>query len=124
MISNKVKRKEIEQRLYDYKSLGIKIKNIDLQINSLENEMIKREEFVLKKINRLNDIKNIIIDEKSIITWSLKLLNNTELELIKLRYFSKDKLTWLNISFQIGYDVTYCMKLRNKIIDKLYNYLK
>ena len=46
-------------------------------------------------------------------------LNSTEYKLISLRYFSREKKTWIAIGCELGFDKDYCVKIRNKIINKM-----
>ncbi len=140
--------KKTEKVLYDYKNLDIKIQNIDLQINTLENDIsvsgvsyeerssptnafssvvennvIKREEFTFEQINKLEILKNKTINLKKSIDNALNTLNHEERELVELRYFSKNKKTWVEIGMLLSIDKDYCSKLKNRIINQLSNYL-
>ncbi|NFA43378.1 DUF722 domain-containing protein [Clostridium botulinum] len=140
--------KKTEKVLYDYKNLDIKIQNIDLQINTLENDIsvsgvsyeerssptnafssvvennvIKREEFTFEQINKLAILKNKTINLKKSIDNALNTLNHEERELVELRYFSKNKKTWVEIGMLLSIDKDYCSKLKNRIINQLSNYL-
>lgn len=142
--------KKIEYKLYNLKILDTKIENIDIDINrilndvrvagvsyeqkssptnafnsSVENEVIKREERETEGIiAHLRAKKDYLVAEKRIIENALKHLSDIELKLVELRYFSRNKMTWLQISLKMGYDESYCKKLRNKIITKLINILE
>jgi len=136
--------KKTEYTLYNYKSLDIKIKNIDIDIDNLENditvnaisyeerssptnafssvvenEVVKREEKTAEKIQVLKSKRKYNITFKTKIDGALEQLTSTEFKLVELRYFSKDKKTWVEIGLTLGFDKDYCTKLRNKIIDKL-----
>ncbi|MBY6860759.1 xanthine dehydrogenase [Clostridium botulinum] len=140
--------KKTEKVLYDYKNLDIKIQNIDLHINTLENDIsvsgvsyeerssptnafssvvennvIKREEFTFEQINKLEILKNKTINLKKSIDNALNTLNHEERELVELRYFSKNKKTWVEIGMLLSIDKDYCSKLKNRIINQLSNYL-
>ena len=54
---------------------------------------------------------------------SLPLLEEEEQQLVKLRYFSKDKKTWVNIAAEMNMTSDNCIKIRRRIIDKLQSYL-
>ena len=136
--------KKTEYTLYNYKSLDVKIKNIDIDINNLENditiqgisydekssptnafsssvenEVIRREEKVSKKIQVLKVKRKYNMDLKTKIDGALDQLTSDEFKLVDLRYFSKDRKTWIEIGSKLSFDKDYCTKIRNKIIDKL-----
>ena len=56
--------------------------------------------------NQINKIDN-----------ALKILNETELEIIKLRYFNP--IPWDNVSSKVGYSKGHCKSLRVKAINKI-----
>lgn len=143
--------KKIESQLYNFKNIDTKAKSIDLNINrilndvslgggdmfgekssptnafssSVENEVLKRESRDIDgAIERLKIKKQILLDEKELINETLNILSDEERQLIELRYFSRNKLTWINIAMNMGYDESTCRKLRNKIIKKLMNILE
>lgn len=136
--------KKTEYTLYNYKSLDVKIKNIDIDISNLENditvqaisydekssptnafnssvenEVIRREEKVSEKIQLLKSKRKYNTDLKTKIDGALDQLTSDEFKLVELRYFSKDKKTWIEVGMKLGFDKDYCTKVRNKIIDKL-----
>jgi len=136
--------KKTEYTLYNYKSLDTKIKNIDIDIDNLENditvnaisyeerssptnafsstvenEVVRREEKTADKIQALKSKRKYNLNLKTKIDGALEQLTSDEFKLVQLRYFSKDKKTWVEIGLNLGFDKDYCTKLRNKIIDKL-----
>ena len=140
-MKNKNEFKKIEKILYDYKYIDNKldvfrfklehIKN-DVNISSIdyskdkisstnafnstvENAMLNRESNIAALEEKIKELEY----NKQLIDKSLTVLEDTELKLVKLRYFSKDKMTWIAIGHELGFDKDYCMKLRNKIINKL-----
>lgn len=142
--------KRVEYQLYNFKAIDVKIKNIDIDINRLmndislgggdmfaekssptnsfnsnvENEVIKREDRELdNKLQKLRLKKQYLIEDKEKIENALTLLSDTEYKLIELRYFSRNKLTWVNIALKLGYDETYCRKLRSTVINKLCDFI-
>jgi len=140
--------KKTEKVLYDYKNLDLKIENIDLQIERLkddvsyanvnfeqkssptnafrsrvENEVIKRDEYLSKEIDRLKRTKNDAIFSKQLIYNSLIILNEEEYKLVDLRYFQKNKKTWIEIGMTLGIDNTTCHRMKNKIINTLTEYI-
>lgn len=46
-------------------------------------------------------------------------LNSIEYKLINLRYFSREKKTWVAVGMELGFDKDYCVKIRSKIIKKM-----
>lgn len=138
-----IDRKAIEKQLYNYPLIDGAIRKLDMDIeelindisigggdmfgekssptykitSSVENEVIKREEN--QHIINLKRKRNNLIYQKKKIDNTLNCLNDIEQELIKLRYFNINRPTWVNISMQLGFDDSYCKKLRNKAIDKI-----
>ncbi|MBE6072021.1 MAG: xanthine dehydrogenase [Clostridium butyricum] len=136
--------KKTEETLYNYKSMEIRIKNIQIDIenllnditlkaisyeqkssktnafnSSVENEVIKREENLKKHIDILKAKLKYNKDLKVKIDGALGELNSSEYKLVSLRYFSKEKKTWIAIGSELGFDKDYCVKIKNKIIRKL-----
>lgn len=136
--------KRTEYNLYNYKSLEIKIKNIDIDLeeleddislksvgyeertgptnafsSSVENEVVKRD----KLRNQLLLEKKKCIRLQNKIKNALETLTKEERQLIDLRYMGKEKLTWIQIGLILGRDKDNCMKLRNRIIGKVTDYL-
>ncbi|MCI5629981.1 MAG: hypothetical protein MR346_10205, partial [Clostridium sp.] len=86
----------------------------------VENETIARDSGEIKIIDQ--EIKNLQY-QKKLIDMSLPLLEEEEQQLVKLRYFSKDKKTWVNIAAEMNMTSDNCIKIRRRIIDKLQSYL-
>lgn len=133
-----------EYTLYNYNSLDVKIRNIDIDIENLENditikavnydekatptnafnstvenEVIRREEYVQDQLDKLRAKKKYNEDLKVKIDGALSQLSPMELKLIELRYFQKEKLQWTTISMKLGFDKDYCSKIKSKIIKRL-----
>lgn len=142
MKENKFKR--TERTLYNYKNLDVKIKNIEIDIENIENditvkaigyeektgqtnkfsssvedEVVRREEHVKEIIETLNAKKKYNLDLKGKIERALGQLSRNEYELVELRYLNKEKFTWAQIGMKLGFDKDYCIKLKNRIINKL-----
>lgn len=140
--------KKTEKTLYDFKNLDLKIENIELHINrlvndvsyagvsfeerssptnafnsSVENEVIKREEHMSKELNHLIKMKSDTIMLKTLVTNALDTLKAEQYKLVELRYFQKDKKTWLEIGMTLGIDKDNCCKLKNEIINKLTEFI-
>lgn len=140
--------KKTEYTLYNYKSLDIKNINIKIDIENLknditlkaigyeerisptnafssnvENEVIRREEHIQEKIDRLEAKLKYNQDLKTKIEGALQQLTEQEFKLVQLRYFSKEKKTWLELSNKIGFDKDYCIKIKNRIINKLSEFI-
>lgn len=140
--------KKTEKILYDFKNMDLKIQNIDLHINrlindvscagvsyeertgptnafssSVENEVIRREEHMSQENKQLKQIKNDTITIQQIVKNALNTLNEEEYKLVELRYFQKNKKTWIEIGMTLGIDKDNCCKMKNKIINKLTNYI-
>ena len=140
--------KKTEGELYNYKGLDIKIKSIEMDIemlqnditlkainyneksgptnafsSSVENEVIRRDEVVKEQIQKLQRDKLLYVSRKNKIENALKCLNDKELKLVELRYFVKPKNEWAKIGFELNFDKDHCSKLRNKIINRLSEYI-
>jgi DNA-directed RNA polymerase specialized sigma subunit len=138
--------KKTEKTLYDYKNLDLRIENIDLDIEILmndvscagvsyedkggptnafssivENEVIRRDEYVMSSIEKLRKSKARIIASKQKITNALKMLNDEEYKIVELRYFDtkKKRKTWVEIGMIVSIDYIVCCKMKNKIVNKL-----
>jgi len=136
--------KKMERTLYDYRKLDTAITNLDIDIEHLknditlkgisyeqrssptnafssivENEVIKREEYVYTEIDRLQRLKADKMALRAKIYNALKDLKDHESKLVNLRYLDKDRYTWLDIGLELGFDKNYCQKLRNDIINQL-----
>ena len=140
-MKNKNEFKKIEKILYDYKYIDNKLDVYKFKLDYIKNDVnISSIDYSKDKISSTNafnsTVENAMLDRESniaaleekireleynkqLIDKSLTVLEDTELKLVKLRYFSKDKMTWIAIGHELGFDKDYCMKLRNKIINKL-----
>ena len=135
--------KEIEYYLYNYKNLDslnsiaesrIKMLEDDITIRTVtydektgptnkfnsdvENEVIRRQEQLDKirklryEINNRNNMKNIIKNY-------LDAIDPEDKKLIELRYFSKPKKSWVQVSSQLNTSTDWCTKNRKRIISNL-----
>ena len=132
--------KKTEYTLYNYKSLEVKINNIKIDIENIENDITVRAVGYEERTQATNDfhssVENEVIhidekvkilkaklkynqDLKKKIDNALEQLPDIELKLVKLRYFSKERRTWVSVGQELGFDKDYCMKLRNKVINNL-----
>lgn len=133
--------KEIDKRLYNYKYLDIKIKNINLDIKRceneyfgcgvmvyiekisniynisffVENEVLKREE----RLRKLKMEKEDIEIEKEKIENVLMCLNDIEMEFFNFFYNSKIKNNMIYIFMKLYLDRIFCYNLKKKMIFKL-----
>lgn len=140
--------KKTEYALYNYKDLDIKIKSIDIDIemlenditlkaisyeektgptnafsSSVENEVIRREEKIQEQINKLKRDKLLYKSRKLKIENALELLTKEERKLVELRYFSRPKKSWVEISRVMNIAHTHCCTMRVKIINNLNEYI-
>lgn len=140
--------KKTEYALYNYKHIDVKIKSIEIDIESLknditlkaikyeektastnaynssvENEVIRREETVMKEIVKLEKDKYLYQQRKEKIKLALECLAEEDRKLIELRYFSNPQKTWLEISFDMNIDKDKCCKMRKKLINILSYYI-
>ena len=140
-MKNKNEFKKIENILYDYKYIDNKLDVFRFKLEHIKNDVnISSIDYSKDKISSTNafnsTVENAMLDRESniaaleekikeleynkqLIDKSLTVLEDTELKLVKLRYFSKDKMTWIAIGHELGFVKDYCMHLRNKIINKL-----
>ena len=140
-MKNKNEFKKIEKILYDYKYIDNKLDVFRFKLEHIKNDVnISSIDYSKDKISSTNafnsTVENAMLDRESniaaleekireleynkqLIDKSLTILDDIELKLVKLKYFSKDKMTWIAIGHELGFDKDYCMKLRNKIINKL-----
>ena len=140
--------KKTEYALYNYKDIDIKIKSIDIDIDmlenditlkaisyeektgptnafssSVENEVIRREEKIQEQINKLKKDKLLYKSRKLKIENALELLTKEERKLVELRYFSRPKKSWVEISRVMNIAHTHCCTMRIKIINNLNQYI-
>jgi RinA family phage transcriptional activator len=138
--------KKTERTLYNYKNINLDLENIDLCItqlendvsyagvsfeqrssptnafsSSVENEVIQREEYLTDKIRRLKKLKFDTLSLKQRINNALEKLTNEEYKLVELRYFSKEKKSWVEIGMTLGIDYMTCHRMKNRIINILNN---
>lgn len=136
--------KKIEKILYDYKNIDLKIKNIDLHIDilmndiscagvsyeytgrpsntfnsSVENEVIRRDEHISEEINRLEKAKKDLITWQQIVRNAVEGLRIEDYKLVELRYFQRDKKTWIEIGMNLGMDKDTCCRAKNRIINEV-----
>jgi len=141
-----MRKKEIEETLYDYKNLGLRIANIDLEIEILkndvscvgvsyefkggpinsfssvvENEVVRRDLYLSEHIEALKKKKSAMIAFKQTITNALEMLNDEQYRIVELRYFDtkKKRKTWVEIGMMLGIDSVVCCKMKNRIVNKL-----
>lgn len=138
--------KQTEKMLYDYKYIDSKINILQFKLEKLRDDItVSGLDYSKDKISSTNSFNSVvesetitrdsgeikIIDQeiknlqyqKKLIDMSLPLLEEEEQQLVKLRYFSKDKRTWVNIAAEMNMTSDNCIKIRRRIIDKLQSYL-
>ncbi|RXI62916.1 siderophore-interacting protein [Clostridium tetani] len=138
--------KKTEGVLYNYKDLEVEIKAVELAIKELEidykgcrgigyeertgetyrinrpieDEIIYKEKYIEKL--ELEIEKKKILKEK--IENAIRILDDRESEIIKLRYFIKPKKSWVAIGMEVKMDKDYCSLIcKEQIIPKLANIL-
>lgn len=141
-----MKRKEVEEILYNYKNLDLRIANIDLEIEILkndvscagmayefiggpknsfssvvENEVVRRDLYLSDHIEALNKKKIRTIALKQKITNALMMLNDEQYTLVELRYFDtkKKRKTWVEIGMILGIDPVVCCKMKKRVVNRL-----
>lgn len=139
--------KRTEYVLYNYKGLEIKIKNLEIDIeelennytgvtgvsyaervgptnkfsSSVENEVISREENEEVIIARLKANRDYSMNLKKKIDNALETLSPDEQRLIVLRYFNKPKRTWLAIANDMHIDKDSCCRMKNSVVNRISN---
>lgn len=131
---------EAEKKLKNFNFTKVRIKAIDIELESLEsevagykastyqdvkiksNEIFGIDDYLIKKEKKK---ENLLLEkmekecEIKIIENTLKLLTETELKIIQFRYLNTTILSWDQISIRTGYSVSHCKRLRIKAIDKI-----
>lgn len=134
--------RKTEAMLYNYPQLEAEIKCLELEINniknnyegcgpigyeertqstnkfnsSVENEIINKEK-ELKRLNRDLNNKRTLKDQ---IDSTVERMNDNERKLIELKYTNRNKLSWNQVSYILGFNVDYVRKeIRQEAINKL-----
>lgn len=135
--------KKVEAVLYNYNETKAEIKNLDLEIESLENgykgivamtyeekstptnkfnssvenEVVNKDEQLIKlrNIKRFKEIQIQKIDN------ALNILDERDYEIIKLRYISGKKYSWFQIAEMLRLSDATCRLRRGAIIKRLAN---
>ena len=89
----------------------------------VEDEVIRRSEFIQVEIDKLKREKEERNLEKELISTSLTLLAEEERHLVELRYFSKPTREWASIADELNQSTDNCIKIRRKVIEKLADYI-
>lgn len=138
--------KKTEYHLYNYKYIDtlnkladIKIKKLENDISikpinysekssktnkfssDVENEIIRRDEEIYKRIEQLKKEKENRLIEKELIDTTLKLLKDDQRKLVELRYFSKPTRSWTSISQDLNQTIDSCIKIRRRVIAEIAN---
>lgn len=136
--------KELERILNKYKTIDLKLENIEDRMNvivedikivgvsyeqkgsptnafnsNVENEVIRRAEQNSEELASLIKAKNEVFLFKNVVYRALSTLEKTELDIIIMRYLHKDKKSWVEIGMTLGFEKDYCCKKRNSILTKL-----
>lgn len=136
--------KKTEATLYQYKSLDVKIKNIQIDIenlenditvkavsyeekvaptnafnSSVENEVIRREGYIKNQLETLRAKKKYYEDLQIKIESSLETLEDIEKQIVELRYFNRNRLRWDEVSAKVCLERNWCTQKKNKVIKKL-----
>ncbi|MCC0716942.1 RinA family protein [Clostridioides sp. ES-S-0077-01] len=133
--------KETETKLYNYNRLKSEIKHLELEIKNIEimymgckgieckekigltyniNSNVENE--VLEKENKIGQLQKKIIEKEIIVEKfdnAMSILNDNEVALVELRYFSRKVNSWDYVADSMGFSATRCKKMRNEIIDKI-----
>ena len=135
--------KRAEAVLYDYKNIQCKLDIIELKMTKIKSDVSVKavkydektqptnafhssveDEVIIHdlRLKELEKEKSDLLFNKELVEKVLNLLEDEEIELVKLRYFSKKK-SWTSIAMQLNMTYDNCMKKRKKIIDKICYYL-
>ena len=135
--------KKAEAVLYDYKNIQCKLDIIELKMTKIKSDVSVKavnydektqptnafhssveDEVIIHdlRLKELEKEKSDLLFNKELVEKVLNLLEDEEIELVKLRYFSKKK-SWTSIAMQLNMTYDNCMKKRKKIIDKICYYL-
>ena len=142
----KDERKTVINKLKEYSNMDLMIRGIDLEINrikndvslgggdmfaekssptnkfnsSVENDVIHREAIDIDGIiEKLENKKRYLISRKEYIKDVLNSLSDLQRNIIDLYYLCKNKVTWVYVSMQLGYDEYYCRKVGSKTLEQL-----
>lgn len=85
--------------------------------NPIENE-IKNKEKEITKLERDKNTKEKIVKK---IDEALTLLEESEMNIVRYRYFSNKKPNWYYIATMMGYSEKNCRNKRNDLINKIKN---
>ncbi|MFW2489322.1 hypothetical protein ACN077_12145 [Clostridium chromiireducens] len=141
---NKKRIKELEEILIKYKTIDLKLENIEDRMNVLmedikivgvsyeqkgsptnsfssnvENEVIRRAEQNSEELANLAKVKNELLLFKNVVYRALNTLTQNELDIITMRYLHKEKKSWVEIGMILGFEKDYCCKKRKSILTKL-----
>lgn len=140
--------KKAERKLYDYTGLKADVECLEYELEILKEEyegckaityssetigitnnitdtvyeeLIRREKFILDKTKKINK-KKIQIKR---VEAAIGLLDETEKKIVEARYFSNDrrKNNWNHISKMTGYCDRQCVNIRDGLIEKIKNIL-
>lgn len=131
--------KAVESILYNYKTMNAEIKNIDIEIEELENNYLECGAITYEEKSSPTNKFNSLVENETInkiykpgelekkkhklevqlkkIDNALDTLTEDEMNLVKLRYF--DKLQFKVICQRICMSEMYCVYLKSKIVNKL-----
>lgn len=135
-------RKVVETWLREYKELVIQLESYralynECELQVKEGRALTYDKDKISKTNNfysetesqaitLANIKTTInhLDNKIlVINQAIKKLNEKEKRVIELRYMQTNKwdkpLTWVQISYMMNYDISWCKELRRRAIDAL-----
>lgn len=140
--------KKTEKILYELKNIDLRIKNIDLYIDNMvndvsvsgisyaertgstnafhsivESEVIRRDEHLTDEVNKLKQAKKDLMTMKDLATNAVESLDQEDSKLVELRYFQKNKKTWIEIGMSLGMDKDTCCREKNRIINYLSGYI-
>lgn len=127
--------KGVESNLYNYKAIKAEIKNIDLELQELENEGAGCKAIGYEEKSAPTNKFNSVVENETLRTDKLKdkrhklkvqlekidnaleTLSDDEMQLIELRYFKK--FQFKVIAQIIDRNEMYCVYLKSEIIKKL-----
>lgn len=128
--------KKTENLLYNYINIDTELEIIEFKLKDISvgaicyeertaptNEIHSSVETKTLKALELQEKRKELLFKKELIEKALKLLDKTERELVELRYFSLRKPSWLYISMQLNMSEITCLRVRNRVINKMGMYI-
>ena len=128
--------KKTENLLYNYTNIDAELEIIEFKLKDISvgaisyeertaatNEIHSSVEDKTLKVLELQEKRKELLFKKELIEKALNLLDKTERELVEFRYFSLRKPSWLYVSMQLNLSEMSCLRIRNRVINKIGMYI-